>query len=370
MATGSRLAAARRQLSAVEGESPLDGVLITDGANRRYLSGFTGSAGILLITASAALLLTDSRYIEQATAQAREFEVIKYEGPPWPTVAAQAKRLSAHRLGFESEEMSVDSYRRLLQALEREAAEVELVPLRGFVEQLRQVKDAGEIELIRQAVEIADRAFEQVAAGLRPGTTEREVAWLLEVAMRQRGADGLSFPIIVAAGPNGAMPHHSPSDRPIQAGEPVVIDMGCRYRGYCSDMTRTIVLGEAGEQFWHVYQTVLQAQQACEAGVRAGLLGKQADALARDVIAAAGHKEHFGHGTGHGVGLEIHEAPYLTFTERGEATLPERCVVTVEPGIYLSGWGGVRIEDMIVVGQARSQILTTAHKQPIIDLAS
>ncbi len=364
------MAALRQQLVVGAEGQPLDGVLITDGANRRYLSGFTGSAGILLITPSAALLLTDARYVEQAGAEAREFEVVKYEGSPWPAVAAQAKRLGAHRLGFESEEMSVDRHRRLLEALAQGEVEAELVPLRGFVEQLRQVKDAEEIELIRQAVEIGDRAFEEVAASLRPGMTEREVAWQLEVAMRQRGADGLSFPIIVAAGPNGAMPHHSPSDRPIRPGEPVVIDMGCRYRGYCSDMTRTIVLGEADEQFWRVYQTVLQAQQACEAGTHAGLLGKQADALARDVIVAAGYKEHFGHGTGHGVGLDVHEAPYLTFTERGEAMLPERCVVTVEPGIYLSGWGGVRIEDMIVVGPARSQILTTAHKHPIIDLTA
>jgi Xaa-Pro aminopeptidase len=214
-------------------------------------------------------------------------------------------------------------------------------------------------------VELADRAFEVVAARLTPGLTERQVAWHLEVALREGGADEVAFPIIVAAGPNGARPHHRPSDRPIAAGEPVIIDMGCRLAGYCSDMTRTITLGEPDARFWEVYDLVLGAQQACEEGLRAGMRGTDADKLARDVIARADYGDYFGHGTGHGVGLAVHEQPYLSPT-RGQMPVPERSVVTVEPGVYLPGWGGVRIEDMVVVGAVRCRILTTAHKVPVV----
>jgi len=360
-----RLAALRRSIQ--QQEPSIDGLLVMESENRRFLSGFTGSAGQLLFTAGASVLLTDFRYVEQAGAQAPDFEVVKTEGHAWPIAGEQAARLGVRRLGFESEAMTVDQHTRLREALNEKAPGVELVALRGFVEDVRQVKDAAEIALIREAVLIADRALEAVGAGLRPGVTEREVAWRLEVDMRERGADGVSFPIIVAAGPNGAMPHHRPSDKVIKAGEPIVIDMGCRYKGYCSDMTRTLVLGDPDAQFWSVYTTVLRAQQACEDGLKAGMLGTEGDLLARNVITAAGHGEHFGHGTGHGVGLAIHENPYLS-PSRGEMTLREGTVVTVEPGIYVPGWGGVRIEDMVVIGTVRSQILTTAHKAPVVDI--
>jgi Xaa-Pro aminopeptidase len=367
--TSRRLAALRRRLDEVSAETPVDAVLITSAPNRRYLSGFTGSAGQLLITADAALLLTDFRYVEQAGQEAPDFELVKIEGWPWPVVAEQARRLGLKRLGIEADDVTVDAHQRLQAALKETAPDVEVVPLKGLVDPLRQAKDAAELEVIRRAVYIADRAFEAVAARLRPGMTEREVAWRLEVEMRERGADELSFPIIVASGPNGAKPHHRASDRPIQPGEPIVIDMGCRVDGYCSDMTRTITLGEPDGRFWEIYQVVLRAQQTCEDGLRAGMLGKDGDALARDVISGAGYGEQFGHGTGHGVGLLIHEAPYLSRT-RGETPLVEHAVVTVEPGIYLPGWGGVRIEDMVVIGAKGCQILTTAHKFPVIDVAS
>ena len=275
--SGSRLERLRRRLAA--GEDAPDAFLLTNAENRRYLSGFTGSAGSLLITASAARLLTDFRYVEQAAAQAPEFQVVKVTGAPWPVVAEQARELGIRRLGFESEDVSVDAYDQLQEAIATSgatpgAAKVELVPLKGLVEGLRQVKSAAEVETIRRAVEIGDRAFERVAAGLRPGVSEREVAWRLEVAMREMGAEGLSFPIIVAAGTNGAMPHHRPTDRPIKAGEPVVIDMGCKVDGYCSDMTRTISLGSPQGPFWLVYETVLRAQQACIAGLKADMHGE------------------------------------------------------------------------------------------------
>jgi Xaa-Pro aminopeptidase len=367
----NRLAAVRQRMQegGGDGDTAVDALLVTSGENRRYVSGFTGSAGSLLVTAREALLLTDFRYVEQARGQAPGFEVVKIEGPPWPVVAEQVQRLGVGRLGFESDDLTVDAYQRLQEALREKAPEVTTVPLRGLGESLRMVKEAGEIALIRQAVEIGDRAFEAVAAALRPGVTEREVAWRLEVQMRERGADGLAFPIIVAAGPNGAMPHHTPSNREIVAGEPIIIDMGCRLDGYNSDMTRTIMLGEPAGPFWQVYRTVLRAQQACEDGLKAGMLGKDGDKLARDVIEAAGHGEHFGHGTGHGVGLQVHEEPFLSRT-RGDTVVPEGAVLTVEPGIYLPDWGGVRIEDMLVVGAARCQVLTTAHKFPIVDLVT
>ena len=303
---------------------PVDGVLISDANNRRYLSGFTGSAGHLLITRGAAVVLTDFRYVEQVGLQAPGFEVVKIDGAAWPPLAEQVKKLGVRRLGFEAEDLTVDSYLRLQQALVEAAPEAHLVPLRGLVEGLRQTKD---------------------------------------------GAEAVAFPIIVAAGPHAAMPHHRPSDRPIGVGEPVVIDMGCRLDGYCSDLTRTITLGEPDARFWEIYGVVLKAQQACEDGLKAGMLGEAGDRLARNVITAAGHGEHFGHGTGHGVGLAIHEGPYLSPT-RGHMEVRTGAVVTVEPGIYLPGWGGVRLEDMVVVGPARALVLTTAHKFPIVTNAA
>jgi Xaa-Pro aminopeptidase len=363
--TGRRLAHLRQRL--IAHDPAVEALLVTEGNNRRYSSGFTGSAGQLLVAATAAILLTDFRYVEQATAQAPDYEVVKTDGPPWPVVAEQVARLGVKRLGVEAQTMTIDEHNRLVDVLAEKAPGTEVVPLRGMVEAVRQAKDPAEIETIHRAVKIADRALEAVIRELQPGLTEREVAWQLEVAMRERGAEGVSFPIIVASGPNGAMPHHRPSTRQIELGEPIVIDMGCILDGYCSDMTRTVVLGEPDARFWEIYNIVLRAQQACEDGLRAGMLGKEGDALSREAIKKAGYGDRFGHGTGHGVGLAIHEAPYLSPT-RGDTRLEEGTVVTVEPGIYLPGWGGVRIEDMVVVGQPRSLILTTAHKFPVVNI--
>ena len=362
---GHRLDTARRAIA--EYEAALDGVLVTDGDNRRYISGFMGSAGQLLITADAALLLTDFRYVEQAGAQAPGFKVVKTEGHAWPFVAEQAARLGIRRLGFEAEHLTFDMHARLVEALHEKSPATELTPLRGFVETTRQIKDPAEIAQIRRAVLVADRAFERVAAQLEPGVTEREVAWRLEVAMREAGAEGLSFPIIVASGPNGAMPHHRAGEREIQAGETITIDMGCRLDGYCSDLTRTVVLGQPDARFWEIHAIVLRAQQTCEDGLKAGVMGTDGDLLARNVIQQAGFGEYFGHGTGHGVGLAVHENPYLS-PSRGDMVIQNGTVVTVEPGIYLPGWGGIRIEDMVVVGQDRCHVLTTAHKNPVIPL--
>ena len=362
MSTADRVGRLREKLR-TEG---CDAVLITQSDNRRYVTGFTGTAGAVLITASAARLLTDFRYIEQATQQAPEFEVVKiqkmHEG-----VAEQAEELGLSSLAFESEDMTVKQHTELSEALSEADSQVELQPVTDWVEASRASKDDNEIAALRRVVLIGDRTMEDVALKMRPGMTEREVAWQLEVGMRERGADGLSFDIIVAAGPNGAMPHHHPTDRPLQAGEPIVIDMGARLDGYCSDLTRTFVLGEPDERFWEVYTTVLRAQQTCEMSLKAGLNGVEADELAREVIEAAGYGDQFGHGTGHGVGLAIHEAPRLS-PIASDDPFPEGCVVTVEPGIYLPDWGGVRIEDMVVVGADGIEVLTSAHKQPTVPL--
>jgi Xaa-Pro aminopeptidase len=371
----ARLGAVRRHLDAINADlartTPVDAVLVTQAENRRYATGFTGSAGLVMISATDAAIFTDFRYVEQAGAQSPAYEIVRIEGSAWDAVATRAAVHGVRTLLVEADNLTLDAGRRLQASLEAHAPGVSVEEGTDLLVPLRQVKDATEVESMRRAVLIADRAIEAVGASLRVGMTERQIAWKLEVHMREAGATGLSFPTIVASGPNGAMPHHRPGDRPIQVGEPIVIDMGCVVDGYCSDMTRTLVVGEPDETFWNVYNTVLAAQEACEDGLRAGMTGVAADALARDTIGRAGFDpiEAFGHSTGHGVGLAIHEAPWVSRGERGKAPIPVGAVVTVEPGIYLPGWGGVRIEDMVVVGEHRCHVMTTAHKRPVVTLA-
>ena len=372
--SATRLAAVRRLLASLNADpartTPVDAVLVTQAENRRYATGFTGSAGLVMVSATDAALFTDFRYVEQAAVQSPAYEVVRIEGSAWDAIGARAKANGVRRLLVEADNLTLDAGRRLRAAVSAHAPDLDVEEATDLLVPLRQVKDATEIESMRRAVLIADRAIEAVGAALRPGMTERQVAWKLEVHMREAGATGLSFPTIVASGPNGAMPHHRPGDRPIQVGEPIVIDMGCVVDGYCSDMTRTLVIGDGDETFWRVYRTVLAAQEACEDGLRAGMTGVVADALARDTIGRAGFDpiEAFGHSTGHGVGLAIHEAPWVSRGERGHAPIPVGAVVTVEPGIYLPGWGGVRIEDMVVVGDQRCHVMTTAHKRPVVAL--
>ena len=241
-----------------------------------------------------------------------------------------------------------------------------LMATTSLADQLRAVKEPEELATIEHAIYIADTAMEQVSERLRPGMTEKEVAWQMELAMRELGADAISFDTIVAAGPNGARPHHQTSDYVLQRGEPVVIDMGARYKGYCSDMTRTFVLGAADETFRKVYDTVLAAQEVAEATVRSGLTGIEVDGLARKVIEEAGYGERFGHSLGHGIGLAVHELPGVG--PRSEGVLEDGMVFSVEPGIYLTGWGGVRIEDLVVLENGVARNLNKAHKRDLIEL--
>jgi len=341
----------------------LDAILISSPENRRYLSGFTGSAGYLLVSQDDASLATDFRYMEQAAMQAPDFQIERIGGRPgW-----FLKLIHAHgvrRVGFESENLTVAMHSALEQALSKDqnGKERELVAVADLADRLRQIKDEGELEILTRAVEIADHAFETVAPGIRPGVTEQEVAWKLEQEIRERGAEALAFDIIVGAGPNGALPHHRAGEKVIQDGEAVVIDMGATYQGYCSDLSRTIVVGEPDETFRRVYETVLQAQLASEQGVEPGMTGAECDAIARDVIAKEGYGDNFGHSLGHGVGIAVHEYPLVGPAAANE--LEDGMVFTIEPGIYLSGWGGVRIEDIVVLENGKARVLSKAHKRP------
>ena len=341
-------------------EPGLEGILISSPENRRYLSGFTGSAGVLIITPETARLATDFRYYEQVRQQAPEFELVEVSQRVEPVLARELAALGLERIGFESAAITHETYERWRNAL----SSVELVPTTGLVEGLRAVKDESELAAIAEAVRIADEAIEQMMDTIRPGMTERQVAWDLEVYMRTHGAEALAFTTIVAAGPHAAMSHAVVTERPIQRGEPVVIDMGARVEGYCSDITRSFCVGEADERYLQVWNTVLEAQLAAEDQIRAGMTGIQADAIARDIIYGAGYEGRFGHGLGHGVGLAIHEEPRAGMTATG--VLPAQTVLTVEPGIYIPGWGGVRIEDMVVVGEEGCRILTGARKQAVV----
>ena len=349
-------------LRAALAKSKLGGILVSTPENRRYLSGFTGSAGYLLVTPQDAVLATDFRYVEQAGHQAPHFRVHRIGGnSQWLPDLLQ--ETGVKRLGFESEDISVAQHRRLTRVIKEHAsdANIRLVATSGMVEALRGWKDSEEMALIQGAIDISDEALNRVAPTIKAGETEASVAWRLEVTMRELGAEGPSFDTIVGSGPNGALPHHRAGDRPIQEGEPIVIDMGAKYNGYCSDLARTIVLGTPDDTFRRVYDVVLGAQLTAMATVKPGITGAQADNLARKVIEEAGHGDNFGHSLGHGVGLAVHEHPRVgpSATE----TLEEGMVFTIEPGIYLSGWGGVRIEDIVVLESNGARALSKAHKR-------
>ncbi|MDE2860731.1 MAG: aminopeptidase P family protein [Chloroflexota bacterium] len=342
--------------------SEIDGILIGSDENRRYVSGFSGTAGNLIITSDAAVLATDFRYIEQAGQQAPDFRVLRVAGGGSDWLTNLLKELGVSRLGFESQHMTVATHERLSKAFAEagNGSGVELVPTAGLIEELRSVKDEAEMALLTRAIEISDRAFEEVSRILKDGMTEREVAWLLERTMRELGADSVSFDTIVAAGPNAALPHHRADDTPLRDGQPLIIDMGARYEGYCSDLSRTLSIGHEDDTFREVYTTVLRAQQTAIDGVRSGMTAGEADGLARAVIEEAGYGDKFGHSLGHGVGLEIHERPGVG--PNSPVVLEDGMPFTIEPGIYISGWGGVRIEDIVVLEDGKARVISNAPK--------
>ncbi|MBU0485454.1 MAG: Xaa-Pro peptidase family protein [Proteobacteria bacterium] len=343
----------------------LDAILISQPENRRYLSGYTAtdhsiaeSSGVLLVSVhDMPLLLTDSRYALQAEAEAFGFEVMLYDRGMLALLKKVLKKRGVCRLGFESHYFLHATALKLARVAEKVGTE--LVPLTGLVEKFRQGKDVDELEKIRASVRLNEEVFQEVYASLRVGMTERQVALAIETTMRKKGASAPSFETIVAAGPNGALPHAVPSDRPLQTGEPIIIDMGTVLNGYCSDMTRTVVLGEPDLKTRDLIRVVRRAQLAATAKIRAGITGREADRAAREIIKQAGYGKNFGHGLGHGVGLAVHEAPSLS--SRNRKKLRAGMVVTIEPGIYLPGWGGIRLENMAVVTTDGCEILNADH---------
>jgi len=346
-------------------ELGLDAVLISQPQNRRYLSGFTGSAGYLLITAGDAVIATDFRYYEQSTQQAPDFRLYQATGPMegWlPGLLTSAGDLGGKRLGFESADLTFLLYRTLRKAVEGLPAgqRPRLIATTNLVEGLRAIKEPEELAAIQAAVDLSDAAIQHVGERIQPGWTEKQAAWEIEKHMREHGGESVSFDTIVAGGPWGAMPHAYPRDRALERDEMVVIDMGVRLNGYCSDLTRTLFLGRPDDRFKKVYDVVLGAQLTAEELVQAGMTGEEAHNLAHRVIEEAGYGENFGHGLGHGVGLAVHESPRLAKTS--EHVLADGMVVTIEPGIYITGWGGVRIEDMVVIQNGRARVMTRAPK--------
>ncbi len=337
----------------------VEALIVSDLVNVRYLTGFTGSNGLVVLAGERRVFLTDFRYTEQAAAQVPDsFERRTVAGGGLLAALEEALPAGELRAGFEEEHLSVAEHRKLSERL---GPRVSLVGTSGLVEALRAVKDEDEIARVAEAAELADAALRRILGEGLAGRTERDVALALEQDMRRRGAQRPSFDTIVAAGAHGALPHATPRDVEIRPGDLVVIDWGAELDGYCSDCTRTYAVGEPSAEARRVFELVLEAQLAGLHAVRAGVSGRDADGAARAIIEAAGHGEHFGHGLGHGVGVEVHEAPRLS--QRFEDTLEVGNVVTVEPGVYLPGRLGVRIEDLVVVREDRAEVLTSLSKE-------
>ena len=351
------------EISAQLDHHGLDGILLTGEANRFYASGFhsSGTDGVALVTRRKTYYFTDSRYIEAAQRYVQGAEIREVGPGRGYGVLLEEVVTGDHlrRLGFEDAYMTVQDYERY-----RKALSCDLVPASEILWKLRSVKDERELETMTAAQRIAEKALEVILEELRPGVTEREIAARLQYLMLHFGAENMSFDPIVVSGPNGSLPHGVPGERVIQNGEFVTMDFGCIYHGYCSDMTRTVAVGFATEEMQKIYHTVLSAQQAGIHAARAGVTGREVDGAARAVIDAAGYGRYFGHSFGHGVGVEIHESPNAS--PMNDQPLPAGAVISAEPGIYLPGKLGVRIEDVIVLTEKGCKNLTKAPKELII----
>lgn len=337
----------------------IDGMLVTKMQNRMYLSGFTGSAGALVIGREGQCLVTDFRYAEQAGMQAKGFSVVIHgAGGFHKTVMEEARRLGVTRLGFEAQDLSVDEF----SGYEAEAAGLTLVATKGVVEKMRSVKDAAELEKLRHVCRLTDRLFDHILGILKPGMAERSLAAEIDIWMIRNGMSP-SFGTIVASGARGALPHGRASEKPIEEGDLVTMDFGGYFDYYTSDMTRTVCVGKADSKQKEIYDIVLDAQMAGVDAAQAGLKGREVDSVARKMIESKGYGQYFGHGLGHGVGLEVHEEPRFSVTD--ENTMEPGMVLSVEPGIYVPGWGGVRIEDLVVITDKQAEVLYKAPKNLI-----
>ena len=344
----------------------IDSMLVSHPHNRNYMIGFSGedqppldTAGMLIIGPDTLCLVTDGRYTIQAAEELYPelgIEVVVRQGKLVPVLAEQIATRKFKRLGFETAHL----LHLLWRSLDKSLPDTDLIPVTKLVEPLRMVKDESEMAIMRRAIRISDQAFDIVSRRIEPGMTEKQVAWDIERTMRDLGADERAFGTIVASGPNGAKAHAIPGSRALREGEPIVIDMGARLNGYNSDMTRTIILGEPTDKFREIYNLVLKAHLEAERGVKAGMTGVDCDKIARDIIEAAGYGEQFNHSLGHGVGLEVHEPP--SFSKFSEDMMEEGNIMSVEPGIYIEGWGGVRIEDLVLIRRDDAEVLTQADK--------
>jgi len=366
-----------RQKSVREGmrELKLNGLLLTHPPDLAYLTNFTGEDSIGLITEKDFFLITDFRYKEQAELEAGWLKVAIREGKMAETLAPTIVESKATRIGFEANFTTVgqiDSLERALQALKDkppesgngragQPASVELIGLEDVMANIRKVKDDQEIDLIRKSVAVAEEAFEAIRSEIQVGQTENYLAGLLLLELRSRAASGSSFPVIVAAGPNSSLPHYRPAESLVQRDQPLLIDWGAVHKGYCSDLTRTLMVGRVSSRIKQAYKVVLDAQEAAIKFLRPGVTTLQADRVARDVIERAGFGKEFGHGLGHGIGREIHELPFMRKIG-GEEELRPGMVLTVEPGIYLPGEGGVRIEDDVLITHSGREVLSTLDR--------
>jgi Xaa-Pro aminopeptidase len=345
--------------------APAEDIFHTLAANRRYISGFSGSMGWALITPAKAFMAVDFRYVEQAGRECEGFNVYQTTGgmERWFADLVGLAGLSGKRIAFEPSEMTVahlQAFRKSLASMP-EDDRPKLLSSPPLVTNLRAIKELGEIEKLQRAVDVGDAAFEYVAARIEPGWTEKKIAWEIEKHARENGAEALSFPTIVAAGAHGAMPHAQPRDVHVKARDALVIDMGVVVDGYCSDLTRTVCVGgEPDDEFKKIYDIVLTAQRTAEEIVQAGMTGEEAHMLAHNVIEEAGYGEKFGHGLGHGVGMLVHEAPRLAKLSKDQ--MQDGMVATIEPGIYIPGWGGVRIEDMVYFDAGKAKVMSHAAK--------
>lgn len=348
-----------QKLRSAFANSGIDGILITSEYNRRYIANFTGTAGVVLISEEKAVFITDFRYMEQAAKECVGFEIVQHKGSIQHEVSEQVKALGIRKLGFEQDHLTFGAFK----AYEK-IVEASMLPISNIIEKLRLIKTSREIKILKEAADIADAAFTHILHFIRPGIRELEVSNELEFFMRSAGATSSSFDIIVASGYRSALPHGVASDKIIEKGDFVTLDFGAYYKGYASDITRTIAVGEPQDKLKEIYQIVLDAQVKGLEGIKPGMSGKEADALTRDYITEKGYGEYFGHSTGHGIGLEIHEGP--TLSSKSEIILEPGMVVTVEPGIYISGLGGVRIEDDTVITKDGNERLTHSTKELLI----
>lgn len=337
----------------------IDGLIISSEWNRRFISGFTGTAGTVLITQKSAYFITDFRYTEQATKQCVDFQVIQQKRNAFEEISGITKKEKLTKLAYEKAHTTVLTF----ESMQKEIP-VTLVGVVNFIENMRMKKEAAEVQIIQEAAQIADEAFIYILENIKVGMTELEVSHMLDFKMRSLGASGTSFDTIVASGVRGALPHGIASEKIIAEGEMITLDFGAYYKGYCSDITRTFAIGTPNPKLVEIYNIVLEAQKRGIACLKPGMKAKEVDDVTRSYITEKGYSEYFGHSTGHGIGLEIHESPTLAFTSN--QILEPGMVITIEPGIYIPKLGGVRIEDDVWITEDGYQVLTKSKKDLII----